>query len=160
MTPTRKPPGPRLWFAFSPTGCGLEFFATADEARAEAEGYLDSERDEAGEGWSEETTQIVWGRIHGEIEETMRRPRNENDVGIDTRCETVVDYALVDRPDNARAELAALRERVKTLEQHLRATTGPLAEDVAETLDDRSIDKSKWYRAVKRARTALQEPQP
>lgn len=51
------------FFSYSPNGSGLEFHATAEEAQAKADAELDEERDNSGDGWSEEVDQICWGEV-------------------------------------------------------------------------------------------------
>lgn len=86
------------WFSYDQNE-GLLFHDTEQEARASAELFLDSYRDEAPDGWAEEVTQICWGRVYGDVREVERRPRNEDDVCVSSEIEEIVDYALVDDPD-------------------------------------------------------------
>lgn len=52
------------WYSYDPD-CGYEEHDTEAEARAAAEQALEYRRDVAGEGWAEDTDQIVWGRVMG-----------------------------------------------------------------------------------------------
>jgi hypothetical protein len=66
------------------------------------------------------------------------------------------DYAD-DLNDAYEAGLSAVAgvDDIKELRRAATAASGPLAEAVAEDMDDKHRDHSKWYRAVKRLRKAL-----
>ena len=83
-----------MYFAIDSYG-NMELFDTEQEAIDEADKYLQAERNEAGDGWSEEVHRIMWGKVLGKIEETMRRPRTEDDYYISKEFDTVVDYDVV-----------------------------------------------------------------
>lgn len=78
------------FFANDPMGFGVQFFDTADEARACAEKALEDYRDCADEGWDETVTSICWGRVCGGIVETERRPCEPGEYEFDEW----VDYGL------------------------------------------------------------------
>ena len=83
-----------MWFVID--SCGdVETFDSADAAEQAADNCLDMERSEAGDGWNEDVTRIMWGKVLGVIEETMRRPRTEDDYNVPPDCEEVVDYGVV-----------------------------------------------------------------
>ena len=83
----------KLWFCYDPNGDGLTTYATAPEAKAAAEGALESERDNAPEGWSEDVHEICWGRLHGYIAQTECRPATPED---NTDADEYWDFELVD----------------------------------------------------------------
>jgi hypothetical protein len=76
--------------------------ATAEEARKACERALDDYRDDAGDGWDEAVTSIMWGEIRELVVETKRvdeeQARAENDGELPPNwpdgCDAVVDYAL------------------------------------------------------------------
>jgi hypothetical protein len=72
----------------------IEYFDTEEEAKTWAEVALDYCRDNAGDGWCEEVENICVAKIVFKIEETMRRPRTEEDYCISPSCDEVVDYGL------------------------------------------------------------------
>jgi hypothetical protein len=95
---------PKLWFAYDP-GDGFEEYATEAEARAAAEKALGYYRDAApDEGWSDEVTDVCYGKITGWTVETMRKskpPAEELDEdGMDEddtywgEWDVVCDYGL------------------------------------------------------------------
>lgn len=87
-----------MWFCVD--SCGdISTFDTAGKARAAAESALQSERDEASEGWSEEVTNIMWGKVLGTCELEFSRPRTEEDFFVSSDCEEVCDYHIVDVED-------------------------------------------------------------
>lgn len=94
------------WFSYSSLE-SFESHATAEEARAKAQESLDYCRDEAGDGWPEEVTSICWGRVYGEVQETERRKRTDEDVMVAATCEGIVEYALLGDPALAHLALAA-----------------------------------------------------
>lgn len=61
-----------MWFSYDP-GDGYETHDTEAEARERAEKALQYERDEAGDGWNEEVTQIAWGKVIQRVEEKWRK---------------------------------------------------------------------------------------
>ena len=86
----------QMWFCVDHCG-SVELFDSAEEAKSAAECYLEYERDNAPyDGWSEEVTQIMWGKIYGAVVQKYSRPRTEEDSGIDPMFETVVDYELIE----------------------------------------------------------------
>lgn len=95
-----EPPGKRpearteggMWVS-----CGLDGFTlhdTADEAREEAEAWLQECRERAPGGWPEETVGIMWGEVivHGRVVEIEHRPRADGDPP--GPWDEWVDYAL------------------------------------------------------------------
>ena len=50
------------FFSYSPDE-GFDFHCTKEEAVREAQAALDVERDNSGDGWSEEVCEICWGVI-------------------------------------------------------------------------------------------------
>ena len=102
--------GVQKWFAVD--SCGdVDHFDTAAEAKQAAVSALDCERDMASEGWSEEVTNIIWGRIIGKVEETYRRLRTEDDHFVSPDCDEVVDYEVLDIDDDV-TEFAALTDAI------------------------------------------------
>lgn len=66
----------KRFFAYDPDDATFTLWATADEAKIEAESILEAYRDEAaGDGWSESVTDICWGEVVGAIEQTSYIPR-------------------------------------------------------------------------------------
>ncbi len=82
---------------FCVDSCGdIETFDTADKAKAAAESALQAERDDAMDGWSEEVTNIMWGKVLGTCELEFERPRTDDDHFVSSDCESVSDYHIVD----------------------------------------------------------------
>ena len=91
------------WFSYDPCD-GFETHATETAARERAEKALQYEKDEAaGDGWNEEVTQICWGKVAQQVEETSRKqrpPDSELDCGVDKdgtswgEWDEIVDYDL------------------------------------------------------------------
>lgn len=83
-----------MWFSYDPEG-GFETHDTEEEARNAADGYLDSYRDEAPDGWYEGVEQVCWGRIHQAAAMTNKRdpdPEHSNERNFAFVC----DYELTD----------------------------------------------------------------
>ena len=73
-----------LFFSYDPED-GISFHATEDEARSEAEGALEAERDNAADsdlGWNEQVSEICWGVVLGDV--------------VQTKCEQVEDGEIWD----------------------------------------------------------------
>jgi hypothetical protein len=87
----------KRFFSFDPNA-GFDTYNTAEEARIATEGFLDEEREEAGEGWSEEVTQICWGEIRQATKETDLGPAPH---GSD--YDRYINYVLVDVPPEPQA---------------------------------------------------------
>ena len=77
--------------------------ATEAEAIAFCEGALERYRDEASDGWPEETDHIYYSEIKGRVVEVSRLERCPDaecdgecggDVHHDRRCDSQIDYAL------------------------------------------------------------------
>jgi len=81
---------PRAWFAYDPLD-GVSFFATEAEARAQAEAWLDEERDRSVDGWSEEVEGICYGLVTGYVVQTKNEPAPEG-----SEFDYIADYALRD----------------------------------------------------------------
>lgn len=81
-------------------GDSFDTYDTLEEAKAKAEDALQWCRDEAPEGWPPQTEQISYGQVIGEVVETMRRPKDETDIGVDSAIDVITDYALVQAPDS------------------------------------------------------------
>jgi len=102
--------GVQKWFAVD--SCNdVEYFDTPQAAEKAAIVALDCERDAAADGWSEEVTNIMWGRIVGKVEETYRRPRTDEDVFVSSDCDEVVDYEVRNIDDDV-TEFAALTDAI------------------------------------------------
>lgn len=102
--------GMQKWFAID--SCNdVEYFDTPQDARKAAVAALDHERDAAVDGWSEEVTNIMWGRIIGRVEETLRRERTDEDVMVSSDCDEIVDYEVIDI-DSDVTEFAALTDAI------------------------------------------------
>ena len=80
-----------------------EMFATEAEAIAFCEGALERYRDEASDGWPEETERIYYSEIKGRVVEVSRRERCPDetcdgecgdDVHHNPQWDCEVDYAL------------------------------------------------------------------
>jgi len=90
-----RQPSEARWFAID--SCGdWNTFDTPDEARESAEEALEFERGDASEGWNEEVTGIMWGKVYGQCTETMRRPVTDDDCYVPDGCTEIVDYDIVD----------------------------------------------------------------
>ena len=83
-----------MWFSINSYG-DVEIFTSPEVAVQSANDCLAEERSQAGDGWNEDVTRIIWGKVLGVATETMRRPRTENDYGIDASCDQVVDYGVL-----------------------------------------------------------------
>jgi len=82
-----------MWFCID--SCGdVETFDSPEVAKQAAENCLDDERQNASDGWSEDVTHIMWGRVIGTIEETLRRDRTDEDHFVSANCDEVVDYEV------------------------------------------------------------------
>lgn len=73
---------------------------TLDEAKAKAEEALYWCRDAAPEGWPPQTENISYGQVIAGVQETMRRTRDETDIGVDSEIDIITDYALIELPDS------------------------------------------------------------
>jgi hypothetical protein len=106
---------------FCHDSCGsVEFFDNEKDARKCADDALDAERGDAGDGWAEEVTQIFWGVVLGECEETLRRDRNEDDFGVDSAITEIADYGIVD----SECELQADAKRYRFIRDKLTLKSG------------------------------------
>ena len=91
------------WFSYDPAD-GFETHDTETAARERAEKALQYEKDEAaGDVWNEEVTQICWGKVAQQVEETSRKdrpPDSELDCGVDKdgtiwgEFDVILDYDL------------------------------------------------------------------
>ena len=66
-----------MWFAFYDQM--FELYDTEDKAKAVAEKCLEDCRDEAVDGWCEESLNICWGKVHQHVEITLEREKNDDD---------------------------------------------------------------------------------
>jgi len=80
------------FFMFDPLG-GIKFFGTAEAARIAAEEVLELFRDESAEGWSDEVTEVCWGEVRQQVEETSRRPACAEYPAV---LDEIVDYGFKD----------------------------------------------------------------
>lgn len=80
------------YFMYDPD-CGFETYRTAEEARAAAKEAIDYYRGDAVDGWPDEVSQVCWGEIKQESQQTGLRPRSEEDPSY---CEMICDYELKD----------------------------------------------------------------
>ncbi len=90
---------PQWFFAWDPVNGDFDTFATVEEAAACAEKHLDWARDEAPDGWPEDTTGICYGQILGEVIESERRAVTDEDrsnLGIEAYIDELVNYELVE----------------------------------------------------------------
>ena len=98
------------WFSYDPAD-GFETHDTETAARERAEKALQYEKDEAaGDGWNEEVTQICWGKVAQQVEETSRKdrpPDSELDCGVDKdgtiwgEFDVILDYDLCPNASNS-----------------------------------------------------------
>lgn len=73
------------FFSYDPD-VGMEFYATAEEARLRAMENLELHRDEAADdGWSEEIGELCWGEIKQAAIETERK--SDDSGKFDYLCE-------------------------------------------------------------------------
>lgn len=82
------------FFAYDPE-TGFETFETADQAKKHAEECIQCYRDEAGEGWDEQTDQVCWGEVKGKAVQVNQSEPSNIDNGFDYYC----DYSLLDITD-------------------------------------------------------------
>ena len=120
------------WAHFS---CGdTDWFATEDEARKACEDALGDDRDAASDdGWPEETTHTMYGRVVGHVVETERVPWNkhrremgDSEEDIAEACtdfDYYADYGLR-RVDDAPTP-AEVREVLEQAEDALTAALDP-----------------------------------
>ena len=102
--------GVQKWFAVDSLD-NMEVFDNPEDAKKYAEDALGWSRDNACDGWSEEVTNIMWGRINGRVEETLRRDRTEDDVMVPPDCDEIVDYEVVSM-DADGMEFAAITDAI------------------------------------------------
>lgn len=99
------------WFSYDP-GDGFETHDTESAARERAEKALDYYKDEApSDGWNEEVTQVCWGKVSQQVQETMRKRRPPADQLDESGCDKdgtpwgewdeIVDYALCPNADSS-----------------------------------------------------------
>jgi hypothetical protein len=87
--------GPKLFFCID--SCGdINEFERLHEAIKWADRNLDEERDDATDGWSEEVTNIRYGKILGGVVETSREPYDpeKEEHAYIADCSEVVEYAI------------------------------------------------------------------
>ncbi|MEZ6138728.1 MAG: hypothetical protein R3C53_27905 [Pirellulaceae bacterium] len=84
-----------MWFVLD--SCNdIELYDSEEKAKAAAEAAIDFERDNAIDtGWSEDVTNIMWGKVIGRCELKFERPRTDEDAMVTSQCDTVCDYHLV-----------------------------------------------------------------
>lgn len=80
------------FFMYDPEN-GFETYKTAEEAKAAANEAIDYYRGDAGDGWPDEVSQVCWGEIKEEAQQTGLRHRNEEDSGS---CDMICDYELTE----------------------------------------------------------------
>lgn len=61
----------KKYFAYSPWD-GFELFETAEEAENHADGILDMERDNSGDGWHADVAQVCWGQLKARTIQTNK----------------------------------------------------------------------------------------
>lgn len=71
---------------------GFRRHATLDEAEAAAKSALEFYKDNAADGWPEETTEVCYGAVLGVVVETARKGRCL-DVECDGECEGDVHHS-------------------------------------------------------------------
>lgn len=85
-----------MWFVIDSCN-NIELYDSEAKARSAAEAAINWERDNCGDtGWSEDVTNIMWGKVMGRCELEFERPRTEDDVMVPSTFDTVCDYHLVD----------------------------------------------------------------
>ena len=138
---------PQKWFAVD--SCNdVEYFDTPKAAEQSAIAALDSERDAAADGWSEEVTNIMWGRIIGRVEETYRRPRTDDDHFVSPDCDEVVDYEVLNI-DNDVTEFKALTDAIGCVRDR-RTTAREQGDSEMEMHLDELIEKLRSMRKASR----------
>lgn len=90
----------KRYFSNDPEGCGLQFHATAAQARAAAQRALGEAEDASCEGWGENVDEISWGVV---LEAAA--PRNERP-DPSGEYDALVDYELEALPAEPSGELA------------------------------------------------------
>jgi hypothetical protein len=91
------------FFSYAPE-TGMEFHDTQEAAVKAAQECLDSESDNAGDGWAEDVDNICWGVVCGHAAMVNREPAPP---GCD--CDFYCDYELM-TTDDLRATLAGVLE--------------------------------------------------
>ncbi|WP_279025531.1 hypothetical protein [Gibbsiella quercinecans] len=81
------------FFVYDPDS-GVDFYPTAKKAQAEADAIIDSYREWADEGWSEEVKKVCWGEVKQHAVMCDERPADD---GSDLDC--MCDYRLEDVPE-------------------------------------------------------------
>lgn len=90
-----------MWFSVD--SCGdVELHERPKEARERAEEALQAERDLACEGWSEDVTNIIWGKVYAQATETLRRPYDPEVDHLVPEFDEIVDYDVVYVPGMSR----------------------------------------------------------
>jgi len=78
------------FFAYDPVD-GASFFGDEEAARKQAQDWLDEERANSGDGWSEEVSGICWGEVCGEVVQAKNEPAPDG-----SEFDYIADYALRD----------------------------------------------------------------
>ena len=77
-----------MFFFYDPQ-LGFEVHDTLEEAASAAQEAIDYHRDNAGDGWSEDVTQVCYGEVRGHTVMCDKRPATEGSA-LDYIC----DYRL------------------------------------------------------------------
>ena len=83
-----------MWFVFDECGC-METFETEQEAKEHAESVLADACDAAADGWSDDSFNICWGKIHEKVKTTSSRPKTDDDDFAGDHIETIESRELV-----------------------------------------------------------------
>lgn len=78
----------KMFFVYDPND-GIEFYETEERAKAEAEKYIESYRDEAQEGWADEVEGVCWGEVIQHTVQTSCTPAPEG-----SEFDEICDYGL------------------------------------------------------------------
>ena len=110
---------------FSFDGEGFETHDTPEAAKAAAEAWLDYYRDESGDGWSEEVTNIYWGEIRQQVTQCDVRTRDDvvaagDDAELDKMdgegWSYICDYQLADVDPPGDGEEPTSAQKLEDLE--------------------------------------------
>lgn len=121
---------------------GINRHETADDAKGACEEQLDHARDEAVEGWPEETDELCWGVVIEDAHVVSRKRAPEG-----SEFEDIVEYAL--RPCSDPTELDSLRVEAKKWRTRSFEALELLAQAVQERNATVSVLRSVEWKGVR-----------
>ena len=97
----------KRWFSYDPGLDRMSFHETADQAKAAAQEYLDSNAEVAAdEGWPDETPWICWGQLMGKADLVSSEPDSSG------RFDTIDKYELSDLREPPEMDRQALLKAI------------------------------------------------